>query len=190
MSPSNLEEKFQTLHEIVRTARLNLAPGPWDYLAGGAETETTLRRNRQALDSVAFRPRILRNVAKIDTTSSLLGRPVRIPVMIAPVGSVESFEPGGGATARLKALHGPDGCDHDRNANGPPEQARSGVDLRDVSQDPRAERDRVEGLSVAPQRGLGLGAAREIVPGARRQVQAGRPHDLVKRLKLLLEVRR
>ena len=99
MSPSNLEEKFQTLHEIVRAARLNLAPGPWDYLAGGAETETTLRRNRQALDSVAFRPRVLRNVAKIDTTSSLLGRPVRIPVMIAPVGSVESFEPGGGATA-------------------------------------------------------------------------------------------
>ena len=99
MSPSNLEEKFQTIHEIVRTARLNLAPGPWDYLAGGAETETTLRRNRQALDSLAFRPRVLRNVAKIDTTSSLFGRPVRIPVMIAPVGSVESFESGGGATA-------------------------------------------------------------------------------------------
>jgi len=99
MSPSNLEEKFQTLHEIVRAARLNLAPGPWDYLAGGTETETTLRRNRLALDSLAFRPRVLRNVSKIDTTSSLFGRPVRIPVMIAPVGSVESFEPGGGATA-------------------------------------------------------------------------------------------
>src|SRR5256712_1776111 len=99
MSPSNLESRFQTLHEIVRAARMNLAPGPWDYLAGGAETETTLRRNRQALDSLAFRPRGLRNVAKIDSTSSLFGRAVRIPVMIAPVGSVESFEPGGGATA-------------------------------------------------------------------------------------------
>jgi isopentenyl diphosphate isomerase/L-lactate dehydrogenase-like FMN-dependent dehydrogenase len=99
MSPSNLEEKYQTLHEIVRAARMNLAPGPWDYMAGGTETETTLRRNRLALDSIAFRPRVLRNVSKIDTTSSLFGRPVRIPVMIAPVGSVESFEPGGGATA-------------------------------------------------------------------------------------------
>src|SRR5512132_544724 len=97
--PSNLEEKYQTLHEIVRAARMNLAPGPWDYMAGGTETETTLRRNRIALDSIAFRPRVLRNVSKIDTTSSLLGRPVRIPVMIAPVGSVESFEPGGGAPA-------------------------------------------------------------------------------------------
>src|SRR5881398_726539 len=99
MSPSNLEEKFQTLHEIVRAARTSLAPGPWDYLAGGTETETTLRRNRQALDSIAFRPRVLRNVSKIDATSTLFGRAVRIPVMIAPVGSVETFEPGGGATA-------------------------------------------------------------------------------------------
>ena len=99
MSPSNLESRFQTLHEIVRAAKLALAPGPWDYLAGGTETETTLRRNRQALDSIAFRPRVLRNVSKIDSTSTLFGRKVRIPVMIAPVGSVESFEPGGGATA-------------------------------------------------------------------------------------------
>jgi len=97
--PSNLEEKYQTLHEIVRAAKMNLAPGPWDYMAGGTETETTLRRNRIAIDSLAFRPRVLRNVSKIDTSSSLFGRPIRIPVMIAPVGSVESFDPGGGATA-------------------------------------------------------------------------------------------
>ena len=96
---SGLEDRFQTLHEIARAARMNLAPGPWDYLIGGTETETTLKRNRQALDSIAFRPRVLRNVARIDPSSTLFGRPVRIPVMIAPVGSVESFTPGGGATA-------------------------------------------------------------------------------------------
>ena len=96
---STLDDRFQTLSEIVKAARQTLAPGPWDYLVGGAETETTLRRNRQALDALAFRPRVLRNVAKVDSTSSLFGRPVRIPVMIAPVGSVETFTPGGGATA-------------------------------------------------------------------------------------------
>src|SRR5262245_49619171 len=95
---SNLDDRFQTLSELVKAARLNLAPGPWDYLIGGAETETTLRRNRQALDSVAFRPRVLRNVAKVDTSTSFFGRPMRIPVMVAPVGYVESFTPGGGAT--------------------------------------------------------------------------------------------
>jgi glycolate oxidase len=95
----DMEERFQTLQEIVKAARQNLAPGPWDYLAGGAETETTLRRNRQALDSIAFRPRVLRDVSSIDCTSSFFGRHLRIPVMLAPVGSIESFDPGGGASA-------------------------------------------------------------------------------------------
>src|SRR5256885_194272 len=96
---SSLGDKFSTLHEIVRAARNNLAPGPWDYLIGGAETETTLRRNRQALDSVAFRPRVLRDVSKVDATSTLFGRPVRLPLMLAPIGSIETFAEGGGATA-------------------------------------------------------------------------------------------
>src|SRR5207247_2820916 len=96
---SNLGDKFSTLHEIVRAARNILAPGPWDYLIGGAETETTLRRNRQALDSVAFRPRVLRDVSKVDATSTLFGRPVRLPLMLAPIGSIETFAEGGGATA-------------------------------------------------------------------------------------------
>jgi isopentenyl diphosphate isomerase/L-lactate dehydrogenase-like FMN-dependent dehydrogenase len=96
---SGLEDRFQTLHEIVRAARATLAPGPWDYLVGGTETETTLRRNRLAIDSLAFRPRVLRDVSKVDATSTFLGRPVRIPVMMAPIGGLESFTPGGGATA-------------------------------------------------------------------------------------------
>src|SRR5438128_3754317 len=95
---SNLGDKFSTLHEIVRAARNNLAPGPWDYLIGGAETETTLRRNRQALDAIAFRPRVLRDVSKIDPTSTLFGRPVRIPILLSPIGGLETFDAGGGAT--------------------------------------------------------------------------------------------
>src|SRR2546430_8261687 len=92
-------DKFSTPHEIVRARRNNLAPGPWDYLIGGAEPETTLRRNRLAFDSVAFRPRVLRDVSKVDATSTLFGRPVRLPLMLAPIGSIETFAEGGGATA-------------------------------------------------------------------------------------------
>src|SRR5262249_23073667 len=76
---SGLEDRFQTLHEIVKAARGCLPQGPWDYLTGGAETETTVRRNRQALDSVAFRPRVLRNVSSVDLTTTFLGRPLRLP---------------------------------------------------------------------------------------------------------------
>jgi len=96
---SGLEERFQTLHEIVQAARANLAPGPWDYLVGGTETETTLLRNRQALDSVAFRPRVLRDVSRVDVSGTWLAQPVRLPVMLAPIGSIESFAAGGAATA-------------------------------------------------------------------------------------------
>ena len=50
-------EQFQNLHEFVRKARANLNQNAWDYIVGAAETETTMRRNRTALDEIAFRPR-------------------------------------------------------------------------------------------------------------------------------------
>ncbi len=95
---SGLENEYATLHEIVKAAKIRLTPNIWDYLIGGTETETTLKRNRMALDSLAFRPRVLRDVSKIDPSSEILGRKIRLPVMLAPVGSLESFEAGGGIT--------------------------------------------------------------------------------------------
>ena len=95
---SGLESEFVTLHEIVKAAKIRLNPNIWDYLIGGTETETTLRRNRMALDSIAFKPRVLRNVSRIDPSSEILGKKMRLPLMLAPVGSLESFEPGGGIT--------------------------------------------------------------------------------------------
>ena len=50
--------EFQTLHEIVKKARQNLDQNDWDYIIGGTESESTLRRNRMALDSIALRPRV------------------------------------------------------------------------------------------------------------------------------------
>jgi hypothetical protein len=64
-------EEFQNLHEFVRRARANLNQNAWDYIVGAAETETTMRRNRMALDEIAFRPRVLRNVAKVDASVEL-----------------------------------------------------------------------------------------------------------------------
>ena len=95
---SETSGEFLTLHELVKAARNKLPASIWDYLVGGADTETTVRRNRLALDSVAFRPRVLRDVSKIELSRKVLGKTLRIPVMLAPVGSLESFEPGGGAT--------------------------------------------------------------------------------------------
>ncbi len=94
---------FLTLQELVKAARNKLPANIWDYLVGGADTETTVRRNRLALDSVAFRPRVLRDVSKIKLSRRFLGKTLRIPVLLAPVGSLESFYPGGGATVTKAA---------------------------------------------------------------------------------------
>src|ERR1700752_4631129 len=85
---------FQALHEIVAKARQNLNQNDWDYIVGGTETATTLRRNRLAIDQLAFRPRVLRDVSKIDASVNAFGRPLRMPVLLAPVGSLETFHDG------------------------------------------------------------------------------------------------
>jgi glycolate oxidase len=89
--------EFLTLHEFVKLARMKLSSNVWDYLTGGTESETTLRRNRLAIDSLAFRPRVLRDVSHIDCAGTLFGRKLRIPVVLAPVGSIEVFDEAGAA---------------------------------------------------------------------------------------------
>src|SRR5580698_4252127 len=91
-------EQFQNLHEFVRKARANLNQNAWDYIIGAAETETTLRRNRMALDEIAFRPRVLRDVSRVDTSVEAFGRKLRLPVLLAPVGALETFDPGSAAS--------------------------------------------------------------------------------------------
>src|SRR2546428_12593058 len=91
---SGLEDRFQTLHEIVRAAKNRLPAGEWDYLMGATETEPTLRRNRQALDPIAVRPRVLLDVSEAHATSALLGRPVRTPGRFAPLRSALGLVPG------------------------------------------------------------------------------------------------
>jgi len=89
--------EFLNLHEIIAKARRNLKQNDWDYIVGGTETETTLRRNRLALDQIAFRPRVLRDVSRIDASVDGLGRRLRLPIVLAPVGALESFHPQGAA---------------------------------------------------------------------------------------------
>src|SRR6266853_807405 len=89
---------FQNLHEIVAKARQNLNQNDWDYIVGATETETTLRRNRLALDSLGLRPRVLRDVSAVDAGVTAFGRRLRLPVVLAPVGSLESFHDGAAAS--------------------------------------------------------------------------------------------
>jgi glycolate oxidase len=104
------ELQYAVLHEFVGPARRNVSAGTWDYLMGGAETETTYIRNRLALDSLAFRPRVLRNVEKVDAGAEVLGHKLRLPVILAPIGSLQDMVASGGAApteaaAQFGVLH-------------------------------------------------------------------------------------
>ncbi len=94
---------FVSTEEIIQLARRRVHQGVWDYLVGGSESETTLRRNRLAFDRLAFRPRVLRDVSSIDTSTTFLGHKLRIPVVLAPVGSLQVFDPEGGVAATRAA---------------------------------------------------------------------------------------
>jgi glycolate oxidase len=61
-------------------------------------------RNRFGLDSLAFRPRVLVDVSHIDASTTFLGHKLRIPVMLAPIGSLQIITPEG-AVAVAKAAH-------------------------------------------------------------------------------------
>lgn len=94
---------FLTLHEIIQKARQRLNHDNWDYIVGGTETETTVHRNRASLDSIAFKPRVLRDVSQIDTSTQFLGRKLRLPLLLAPVGSLELFAPDSAVAAARAA---------------------------------------------------------------------------------------
>ena len=101
------QNRFQVLHEIAEEARARLPRNIWDYMRGATETETTAKRNRLAIDSLALRPAMLRDVRGIDLSTTFMGAELELPLIFAPIGSLESFDPeGGAAAARAAARHG------------------------------------------------------------------------------------
>jgi len=93
--------------EIIQAAHRNLPQDVWDYLSGGAESETTMRRNRLGFDTIALKPRVFVDVSEIDTSATFLGQKLRIPVMLAPIGSLQTITPEGGvAVAKAAAEFG------------------------------------------------------------------------------------
>ena len=96
-----------TLGEIAKQARRNLDENLWDYLRGGADSESSVIRNRMSLAALAFKPRVLHDVSNVRTGRTLFGAPLRIPVILPPIGSAQQFDAGGGAAiARAAADFG------------------------------------------------------------------------------------
>jgi L-lactate dehydrogenase (cytochrome) len=75
-----------SVEDFRRIAKRRLPHGVFDYIDGGAEDERTLANNVDAFAGYEFQPRILRDVSKLDTSTSIFGRPAALPLILAPTG--------------------------------------------------------------------------------------------------------
>lgn len=100
-------ETLLTLDDAERMAEAALPPDAWGYIAGGAGDERTLRWNREAFSSFRLRPRVLVDVSDVTTETTVLGTPVSMPVLVAPMAFQQvAHEEGELATARGTAAAG------------------------------------------------------------------------------------
>ena len=88
-------------------AQETLEPGPFDYIAGGAGAEATMRANREAFERRRLRPKILTGNAVRDLSVEVLGVRSPVPFFLAPVGVLSIAHPEGElAVARAAAALG------------------------------------------------------------------------------------
>ena len=103
MSIINDPDEIVSLQEFYQFAKKNTPIETWDYIIGAADTETTFKKNRHSLDTFAFRPRVLRDVEKVDTSIQLFDYNFSLPVFYAPIGSMQDFVKDGALNSTLSA---------------------------------------------------------------------------------------
>lgn len=88
-------------------AQSRLPGGVFDYIDGAAEDERTFHRNNAVFSDLVFRPRVLRDVSAIDLSTTLLGKTIPVPLILAPTGFTRIADPEGElAVARVAAERG------------------------------------------------------------------------------------
>ena len=95
-----------SIWDLRTVARRHVPRAVFDYTDGAAESETSLRRAREAYTRIEFVPSVLRDVSKVDPSTTILGRPSALPLVFAPTGFTrlmhQAGEPAvGRAAARL-----------------------------------------------------------------------------------------
>ncbi len=75
------------LFEYEEIAKGRLDPGDYDFIAGGATDEITIRRTRAVFDSIMMRPRMMVDISQRDLSTTVLGQKIDFPVMLDPAGN-------------------------------------------------------------------------------------------------------
>ncbi|HKY46728.1 MAG TPA: alpha-hydroxy-acid oxidizing protein, partial [Acidimicrobiia bacterium] len=91
--------QINTIGQVIDRAREVLEPAIFTWAASGAGTDVTVARNETALKALALIPRLLVDVTTVEISTSFLGVPLQIPVMLAPVGALALYHPDGAVAA-------------------------------------------------------------------------------------------
>lgn len=75
-----------TVEDLRTIARRRLPRGVFDYIDGGADDERSLANNAAGFGRIEFLPNVLRDVSQLDTTTTLLGTRISMPLVLAPTG--------------------------------------------------------------------------------------------------------
>jgi 4-hydroxymandelate oxidase len=73
------------LHDYEALAQQRMTPVIWDYFQGGSDDEVTLRNNRSAFERIRLRPRVLIDVSNVQMQTRVLGIPIKMPILVAPM---------------------------------------------------------------------------------------------------------
>ena len=92
--PDTASEAFNVF-QFEPVARRKLPKPVYDFIAGGADDEKTMRANREAFDRLQLRVRRLVDVSKVDTSVRLFGEIHETPIILAPVGLQRPMHPEG-----------------------------------------------------------------------------------------------
>ncbi|UNK69940.1 alpha-hydroxy acid oxidase [Microbacterium sp. H1-D42] len=96
-----------SVKDLARIARRTTPRSVFDYVHGAAEDELSIARARRAFASVEFEPRVLHDVAEVDTSTTILGSPASFPLIMAPTGFTRMMQHEGEiAVARAAARAG------------------------------------------------------------------------------------
>ena len=90
------------LFDLEEMAKLQMSHNLWDFVAGGAGDEITLRRNRTAFEQITINPRFLVDVNRRDLSTTVLGQKISFPVMLAPAAG-QSWVRSDGELATVRA---------------------------------------------------------------------------------------
>ena len=110
--------RFVNIADLRLAAGRRLPRSVFDYIDGGADGEVTLRENVRAFEDVVFRPHCAGDTPPADPATTVLGTPISMPIILAPVGSSRMFWPRGeeaaasaaGAAGTLYCLSTLSGC--------------------------------------------------------------------------------